>query len=168
MGARSGFEDWAVQATPQLFSYARLLVGQWHAAEDLVQDALTAMYVNWHRVDQTQRPTAYAKQTLFRLYISKRRRKSSSEVLLDVLPDALGIYPDETARLDLGRALADLTPTERAVVVARYVDDLPVRDVAELFGRSEAWVRTKASRSLSRLRANPALTPSTPLVRTTP
>lgn len=168
MHTRDEFEGWALRATPQLFRYARLLIGDWHAAEDLVQDTLAKMYVVWPRIDPALQPTAYAKQTLFRLFASRRRRKATSEVLVEALPEAIGAAPDQATRIDLERALSGLKPAERAVIVARYVDGLPVREVAVLLARSEAWVRTTASRSLARLRTSPALVSPLPAVRTHP
>src|SRR5262249_6194905 len=41
---------------------------------------------------------------------------------------------DELRSVEVLRAL---TPTHRTVLVLRYVDDLPVREVAEVMGRTE-------------------------------
>ena len=46
---------------------------------------------------------------------------------------------------------------ERCVVVARYLDDLSVAEVATLMVRTQAWVRTTSLRALRRLREHPAL-----------
>ena len=54
-----------------------------------------------------------------------------------------------------------MTSRERAVVIARYAEGLPSAEVATLLGRSEAWVRKTASRTLAKLRRSPDLAPDT-------
>ncbi len=71
------FEGWALGVTPHLFRYARHLERDWHSAEDLVQDTLAKLYVNWWRVDETLNLKAYALQTMFHHFVSRRRRRSS-------------------------------------------------------------------------------------------
>lgn len=154
------FEAWALQATPKLFRQARLLVGDWHLAEDLAQDTIAKMYVHWARVDSDLSPDGYALRTLFHLFVSRRRLESSGEIATDLIPETFdGATIDVEIRHDLARALATLKPLERAVVVARYLDDRPVASVAALLDRSEGWVRTTSSRALARLRVSPLLAP---------
>lgn len=155
--AAEGFEAWAIQTTPQLFRYARHLMTDWQGAEDLVQDTLAKLYVNWWRVDETRNPTSYALQTMFHLFVSRRRRRSASEVVTDTLPEALSGPIDPDTRFVLVDALAKLKPAERAVIVARYAHDLSVAEVAHLMDRSEGWVRTTSLRALARLRSFPQL-----------
>lgn len=151
------FEGWALGVTPYLFRYARHLERDWHSAEDLVQDTLAKLYVNWWRVDETRNLKAYALQTMFHHFVSRRRRRSSGEVVTDSLPEALTEAIDPETRLVLVKALARLKPAERAVIVARYAHDLSVSEVATLMDRSEGWVRTTSFRALARLRSHPQL-----------
>lgn len=37
------------------------------------------------------------------------------------------------------------------MIVARYVEDLPVADVATAMGRTQGWVKVTASRALKKL-----------------
>lgn len=61
-------------------------------------------------------------------------------------------------RLDLEAALARLTPVQRAAVVARYLDDLPVATVAAQLGHTETWVKTTCRRALATMRRDAATT----------
>ena len=157
-----GFEAWAVRATPQLFRYARHLMTDWQGAEDLVQDTLAKLYVHRSRMDEAGNLTSYALQTMFHLFVSRRRRRSSTEIVSDCLPEALDAQATPETRLVLSEALASLKPAERAVIVARYAHDLSVADVAVLMDRSEGWVRTTSHRALARLRDLPHLATLTP------
>ena len=157
MADRHGFDAWARAAIPALFGRAKLLTSDHHAAQDLVQDTLTKLYVVWPRLDEGGNIDAYAKQTLFHVFVSKRRLRSAGEVVTDDLPERIAHHVDPSVRMDLDSAIAKLKPAERAVIVARYVDDVPVADVARLVGKSEAWVRTTAMRTLGKLRNDPQL-----------
>lgn len=159
MGDRDEFEGWASEATGPLFRHALALTADRHLAEDLVQEALTKMYIHWHRIDHAAYPLAYAKQTLYRQFISGRRRRAATELVTDSFPLLVVPEWDGARSLDLRRALGRLTATERAVVIARYAEGMGSAEVATLLGRSEAWVRKTASRALAKLRAFPELAP---------
>jgi DNA-directed RNA polymerase specialized sigma24 family protein len=60
-------------------------------------------------------------------------------------------------RLDLRAALSSLSPVERCVVMARYVDDLSVGDTARLFDRKESWVKSVTHDAVLKLRRSPSL-----------
>ena len=50
------------------------------------------------------------------------------------------------------RALGDLPPRQRAVVVLRFYEDLTERDIAEALGCAVGTVKSQLSRALSTLR----------------
>jgi RNA polymerase sigma factor (sigma-70 family) len=57
-----------------------------------------------------------------------------------------------TERQVLHQAMRALAPRTRAVIVLRYVADLPEAEVAEALGCSVGSVKSRASRGLARLR----------------
>ena len=61
---------------------------------------------------------------------------------------------DVEHRDELVRALAELSPQQRRVVVLRYLVGLSEREVADDLGVSTGTVKTQASRGLHRLRAS--------------
>lgn len=162
MAAQAEFEAWARAAVPGLYARACLLSRDPHLAEDLVQDTLTKVFVAWPRIDRDSNPDGYAMRTLYHLFVSRRRRRSSSEVVSDSLPELMLAEGDPTNRMDLAEALSELKPVERAVVIIRFVDDLSVARTAELLGRTEGWVKVTTSRTLAKLRLMPQLSDSQP------
>ena len=161
MGDRDDFEGWARDAAGPLFRHALMLTADRHLAEDLVQETLTKMYIHWPRIDLAAHPLAYAKQALYRQFVSGRRRRSAAELVTDSFPQLAVPELDGAARIDLRRALGGLAPTERAVVIARYAEGLSSADVATLHSRAGAWVRKRAQRALAKLRRSADLATET-------
>jgi RNA polymerase sigma factor (sigma-70 family) len=151
------FTGWAKVESPGLVRRAFLLCADWQQAEDLVQETLVRLYLNWHRVDMSQNPVGYAHTTLFHLFVSDKRRRRTGERPTAYVPErpVPAVAPD--SGMDLARALEVLSPIERCVVVARYLDDRSVAEVAHMVNRTQGWVRTTSHRAIQRLRQSPAL-----------
>lgn len=160
MSREQQFTAFAQSVVPGLLRRAELLTGELHAAEDLVQDTLAKLYVHWPKVDAAVNPAAYAHTALYRTFCSGRRRASSGEVPMADPPDTASADHTIDLAIDLRVALAALKPVERCVVVARYLDDRPVEEVATMLNRTQTWVRTTSHRALQRLRVNPSLDPT--------
>ncbi|MFC6091363.1 SigE family RNA polymerase sigma factor [Saccharothrix lopnurensis] len=142
---------------------AYLLCGDWHRAEDLVQTALTKLYVAWPRLRRDGAVDAYARKVLVRTAIDESRLAfRRRETVVDTVPDrptpesgsawSAPALPTGSADLDVRRALAALPPGRRAVVVLRYWEDLSVTETARLLGRTEGTVKSQAAKGLAALR----------------
>ena len=152
------FTEFATASTPRLYRSALLLCGDRHLAEDLVQETLARVYVRMHRTlgridaDRIDNLPAYAQTALVRIFISSRRRRSSGEIAVDVVPETRTAVPDDDLRVTLGAALAELERPDRAVIVLRYLDDRSAAEVANALTLSEGAVRNRSMRALERLR----------------
>ncbi|MBK3629619.1 SigE family RNA polymerase sigma factor [Streptomyces sp. MBT49] len=149
------FREFATARTGHLFRSACLLTsGDTHLAEDLVQETLSRMYAAWGRMPMVDNPAAYSQSVLVRQFLSHRRRRSASERPVADLPD--GAAPPGSApetRVSLLRALGDLSPKDRAVVVLRYWEDRSIEETAAAMNTSTAAVRTRSTRALAKLRS---------------
>ena len=123
------FAEFVDASLPALLRFGYVLTGSAQEAEDLVQDALAKSLRRWRRV-QADNPVAY----------TRRLRRGEDW-------DALR------------RALALLPSRQRAVLVLRYLEDLPDTTISVLLGCSVGTVRSHASRGLTALR--PLLTAGT-------
>lgn len=131
---------------------AYLLCGDWHRAEDLVQTALTKLYVAWPRVRRDGAVDAYARKILVRAAIDEGRRGfRRKETVVDTLPET-PVSAADPGDPEVRRALAALPPGQRAVVVLRYWEDLSLTETARLLGRTEGTVKSQAAKGLAKLR----------------
>jgi RNA polymerase sigma-70 factor (sigma-E family) len=144
----------AARARP-LRRSAYLLCGDWHRAEDLTQSALTKAYLAWPRITRADNVDGYVRQILVRTYLDEQRRRWRREQPSGDLPERLGTDPAPASdqRLDLMRALATLPARQRAAVVLRCWEDLPIAAVARVLDCSEGTVKSQTSRGLAALRA---------------
>jgi RNA polymerase sigma-70 factor (sigma-E family) len=133
---------------------AYLLCGDWHRAEDLTQSALTKVYLAWSRVSRADNVDGYVRTVLVRTYLDEERRRWRKEQPTGDSLDGVGPDPSGRAddRLDLLAALATLPPKQRAAVVLRCWEDLPIATVAQALDCSEGTVKSQTSRGLAALR----------------
>ncbi|MEU2552827.1 SigE family RNA polymerase sigma factor [Streptomyces sp. NPDC013313] len=150
--APADYLEFAIARSGPLFRTACLLTGDWHLAEDLVQETLAKMYRSWRRVSRAGLPVAYADTVLVRTFLSQRRLRSSTERPSDRLPDAAGPAGDAELRMALLDGLARMTARDRAVLVLRYWEDRSVDDTAQVLRMSPGAVRAQSKRALQRLR----------------
>lgn len=149
------FEELAAATAVPLYRSAWLLCGDRYLAQDLVQDTLAKVYVRMGRrwSAPVENPAGYAHATLVRTFISHRRRKTRELPYADLPETASGDPADlSQLRLALQQALAELKPIDRAVVVLRYLEDLPVEQVAERLDMSSSAVKSRSMRALARMR----------------
>jgi RNA polymerase sigma-70 factor (sigma-E family) len=150
----AGFRAFVEANGATLLHAARLLTGDHHRGEDLVQTALTKVYLKWGRIDA---PLAYARRALVTAHIDQTRRRWWGERPTETLPEPApdDSSPDTAAsdsRDELRRILAGLAPKERAVIVLRYYCDLSEQDTAATLGLPVGTVKSTCSRALARLR----------------
>lgn len=149
------FDEYVVARGDALLRFAYLLSGDRHLAEDLVQEVLCRVHQRWRMV-QVEQPDAYIRTAIVRQYLSWRRRRSSRETSLDILPEPVGREPDtatrQAARDEMWQLLASLPRKQRVVLVLRFYEDLPDDRIAAVVGCRQGTVRVHASRGLARLR----------------
>lgn len=148
------FTEFVNTAWPRLYRVAWLLLGDHGLAEDLVQTSLAKTYAAWHHIRDTGAAGVYTRTVLVNTATSWFRRKSwRRELATAVLPEQVHEY-DATTRPDLSRALAELPPRQRAVIVLRFYEDLDVAETARILDISPGTVKSQTSHALSKLRVS--------------
>ena len=138
---------------------AFLLCHDWHLAQDLSQTALAKTYLSWRSSGPPESPHAFCQKVLLNSFLDHRRRRTNTEVAVADVPEpsptslfATSLFTPSDLRITLVEALRTLPPRDRAIVVLRYWEDLPVDQVAALMDVSTAVVKSQTARSLARLR----------------
>ena len=157
MNDEGAFEAFVRRRGRDLWRSAWLLTGDGGRAEDLVQTALAKTYPRYDGNDRSFE--AYVRTTIYRTFVSWWRRRWTGEVPSEHAADVgTAGEVDGGLRIDVLRALAELPRTQRAVLVLRYFEDRPTREVAELLRIPEGTVTSHVSRGLAALRVSPHLT----------
>jgi DNA-directed RNA polymerase specialized sigma24 family protein len=107
---RDGFREYASARRSDLRRTAYLLCGDWHLADDLVQEALAKLFVRWRRVRAKGDVDPYVRRMLVNGYLATHRRPWRREV-------ATADPPDRPARHDADDGTRDQSrrhgPTRR-------------------------------------------------------
>src|SRR3954454_11149583 len=122
------FEAYFAARSDAMRGTAYLLCGDWHRAEDLVQQTFTKIYLVWRRIQRHEAMDSYTRQTLIRTFLSERRREwfryeSVASLPTDRAAPSAGLADE---RLVLLEALVKVPPRQRAVLVLRYWEDQSV------------------------------------------
>lgn len=117
-------------------------------AEDVVQTALAKCHRHWRTVQRADQPEAYVHRILVNTLHDARARRWNGEIPTEQLPE-VAAEPDQVTGLAVRRALAEMSPDHRAVLVLRYYVDLSERETAEVLGIAPGTVKSRLSRALA-------------------
>lgn len=145
------FTEFVTARRAALVRTATLLVsGDSAKAEDVVQTALTRLYLAWPRV-RPDTVEAYARRCVVNAATDEHRSlfHRREQVRAELPEVAVPPSHDEAVVLSL---LATLPSGMRAAVVLRHVEGLSVAETAHAMRCSEGNVKSQSARGLQRLR----------------
>jgi RNA polymerase sigma-70 factor (sigma-E family) len=148
------YTEYITTQLAQLRRLAIVLCQDPHRADDLVQEAITKLYTRWHKRHTIDHLDRYLRSILVREFLDSQRQGWTRRVRLaaespeTVSPES-GSVED---RMVVRAVLAEMPARQRAVVVLRFMCDLPVEEVAEILGCSEGTVKSQTSAGLVTLR----------------
>lgn len=166
-------EELMARRSRALVGYAYTLTRDVPRAEDLVQDALVKVFSRLRRpagsdgggtsmhLDQDEprltNAEAYVRQAILTIYLDGYRRQSSWAGIMHLLADdafAPAAERAATARVDVGLALARLSPRQRESVVLRFFEDMTVPQIAAALGTRPGTVKRHLSNAMELLRTS--------------
>ncbi|RJQ73662.1 SigE family RNA polymerase sigma factor [Pseudonocardiaceae bacterium YIM PH 21723] len=148
------FAEYFASRSGSMRGTAFLLCGDWHRAEDLVQETFTKLYLAWKRIDHHEALDQYTRKILVRTFLSQTRRGwFKREQVTDTLPDVQSLDGHRIEdQMELMRALEGVPPKQRAVLVLRFWEDMSIEQTGNLLNCSSGTVKSQASRGLQTLR----------------
>jgi RNA polymerase sigma-70 factor (ECF subfamily) len=156
-GDHAAFSELAGRAIGRLTTVARVILRDEYLAQDAVQDALVDAWRDLRGLRDPDRFEAWLHRILVRACHTRARsqwRRDRIEVALEPSVDpAQPAFGSTEGRDQIERALARLSPEHRAVLVATYFLDLPVRDAAHALDIPIGTMKSRLSRASALLRA---------------
>jgi RNA polymerase sigma-70 factor (sigma-E family) len=154
MADEEEFAEFVAVALPGLLRFGHVLTGNAAAAEDLVQTALGRSLRAW-RLRRIEDPRAFVRKVMVNSYASWHRRHGGREWAVADPAGGSVTAADHARRVDdrdaMWRALQELPPRQRAVIVLRYYEDLTEAEIAAVMGVTTGTVKSQAARALRRL-----------------
>ena len=118
-------------------------------AEELAQDVFTALLAAAPRYEPRAAFRSYLFGIAYNVLMADRRRHRDAESL-DA--DVAGAAADPADAIWVRRALAQLEPDDREVVMLREYEQLSYQEIADLLGMPLNTVRSRLFRARARLR----------------
>ncbi len=147
------FDEYVARRLSSLRQIAFVLSRDWHQADDIVQGALTKLYLHWPKARAATSIDAYARTILIREFLRQQRSSWARLVSVTSLPpDRPGSTSDADTALDLGAALATLPVRQRATLVLRFYCDLSVEQSAQVLNCTPGTVKSQTAKALQTLR----------------
>jgi RNA polymerase sigma-70 factor (ECF subfamily) len=131
---RRTFEKLSQQRLERAYRLATALLRDEQAAQDAVHDAVVHAWVRWPDLRDQERFDAWFDRIVVNCCRSSMRRSQTSSRLLLTPATEVRVDSDYGARETgaLRLALEALPVEQRMVIVLRFVEDLSIRQIAEL------------------------------------
>jgi len=158
MSAPPAFRQQLLGAIPRLRRYARSLVYDAAAADDLVQSALERALNHWRQFDPQRDLVLWLLAIAHNAWLDGLRRDRHLDVVApervaEALDRERAHEPDIGLQIDLSEALARLVPDQRSALMLVIVEQLSYAEAAVVLQVPEGTVMSRVSRARAVLRA---------------
>ena len=144
-----------VELIPRLRRYARALVGDRAAADDLVQDTLERAWAKLHLYRRGTDLRAWLFTVMHNVHVNKVRATRATDTLEDEMPELAQRASQGDALMvrDLDRSISRLPAEQRSVLLLVTLEDMSYDEVARTLGIPIGTVMSRLSRAREKLRA---------------
>jgi RNA polymerase sigma-70 factor (ECF subfamily) len=144
-----------VELIPRLRRYARALVGDRAAADDLVQDTLERAWAKLHLYRRGTDLRAWLFTVMHNVHVNKVRATRATDPLEDEMPELAQRASQGDALMvrDLDRSISHLPAEQRSVLLLVTLEDMSYDEVARTLGIPIGTVMSRLSRAREKLRA---------------
>ena len=147
-GGRDEIELLLRMVWPDAYRLARGVLGEDQPAEDAAQEACIVVY----RTIASLRSSAAFRTWFYRIVVREAAEIKRRRARPESVAEAPAGSADQTAHIDVWRALSVLSQKLREVVVLRYFEDLSSPEIASVLGIPEGTVRFRLMIARQRLR----------------
>ncbi len=122
-------------------------------AEDLAQDALIRAHRHWPKISNYDNPGTWVRRVTINLATSSARKRASEVKAKLKLRSATKVVMSLTSaeHEPVWAAVAQLPPQQRAAIALHYLEDRPVKDIAEILECSPATAKVHLHKARTRL-----------------
>ncbi|MDE0802174.1 MAG: sigma-70 family RNA polymerase sigma factor [Acidimicrobiales bacterium] len=155
--APPGFEESFDVLFSRAFTSAQRLLPSAAASEDVAAEAMMRAYLHWRKIGEADWREGWVVRVASNLALDAiRKDKRLDRRRLDEASAGGSVSgrldPDVAESMALATALGTLPKRQREVVVLRYLEGYPEKDVAAALRISPGSVKTHASRGLAAMR----------------
>ncbi|HVC10935.1 MAG TPA: RNA polymerase sigma factor [Burkholderiales bacterium] len=143
-----------LELIPRLRRYARALVGDRAAADDLVQDTLERAWSKLHLYRPGSDLRAWLFTVMHNVHVNQVRAVRATDPIGEEMPELAQRAAQHDALMvrDLERALARLPAEQREVLLLVALEDLSYEETARTLGIPIGTVMSRLSRAREKLR----------------
>lgn len=131
------------------------LLREEHLARDAAQDIFMKIFLNLNNFAEQARFSTWVYSICYNYCIDIiRKKKKIGDIFSDEmehLPDLMDEVQDEallTMRTDRLRVILENIPIgDKAILLMKYQDDLSIRDIADILGKTESAIKMKLKRA---------------------
>lgn len=152
----ASFKELYKKYSKQLFLYLFYLTGNYHEAEDLLQETFYQAYKSLHRFKGKSKLSTWLYQIAKHVYSNSKRKpfiKGEHEAveLLTEHSTPETILTEKEKYEQLIQSISLLNDTYKEVIILRTINDLTYQEIGEVMDRSENWVRVTFYRAKTQL-----------------
>jgi len=146
------FELFFAEQHLRLLRASFVLTGNPHEAEELTQEAFLSVWERWDRVAVMTDPIGYLYRTALNRHRSKRRILQRAARSLVGAADDGDVFAAADERDAIARALAQLSPRQRAAIVLTSMLGFGTEEAARILDVRPATVRSLTSQGRAAMR----------------
>ncbi len=149
-----GEPEQIVALIPRLRRYARALLGDRAAADDLVQDTLERAWLKLHLYQSGTNLRAWLFTVMHNVHVNRLRGRREEESLDESMYELVASQPATDGLLirDLDRAVRSLPDEQREVLLLVVLEDMSYEQTAQTLSIPIGTVMSRLSRACEKLR----------------
>jgi RNA polymerase sigma factor (sigma-70 family) len=147
------FEAFVEDHQARLFGALCLVTGDRFEAEEICQEAFLRVFERWDRISEMDEPTGYLFRVAMNVFRTRRRRTALAlRRATKLAPPPTDEFSAVEARETVLHGLAEVTPDQRAALVATALYGLSSEEAGRMLKIKPSTVRARATRARAALR----------------